>query len=214
MHNGFRDYDDNGICPVVAPAFEDTAPSSTPLIDIITLPGNLTDSNNNIIESFFIEAINNSTIEFSGSNEGPTIGASGVIYPSPGSDRPQRGIRIARMLNVLAGDRIIVPGTEPSTTISSTSLEAQMLGGGLPMVSIISLADALKAIPGSSIQLLSNYGAPIQKLFVLPESDIDNPSTSDYFLMLREAARPADDDDVAELANRGFFDDISKLYGG
>lgn len=123
-------------------------------------------------------------------------------------------VGISLKLQVLAGGRIIVPGTEPSTTVTSTTLEAQLRGNGMPQIAVVQLEDVLSAIPGTRVELLENQGAPVQKLLVFPERDIDEGQL-DWYGMLRELARPATADEVDELIIKqcDAMDNWDHLYG-
>lgn len=121
-------------------------------------------------------------------------------------------------LNVLPGNRIIVPGTEPSTTVTSTILEAEIRKLGISVPSIILLRDAQALIPGSRIEVLENCGAPVQKLFVLPERDQSCPCAEqiDYYNILRQNSRPPTDDELQDYLQQecGVLDNFDTLYGG
>jgi len=94
-------------------------------------------------------------------------------------------INIERSLEVLPNNKLIVPGCEPTSAVTSVTLTRQSRCGN----SIVNLADALAAIPGSRVELLSNFGAgPRKKLFILPpfNQDCDPcPIETDWYEVLR-----------------------------
>ena len=124
-------------------------------------------------------------------------------------------IYLVRKINVLPGNIIIVPGTEPSTTVTSTTLELEIRKAGRQSPAIISLKSALELIPGSHVEILSNYNAPVQKLFVLPEENLLSCCVvhPDWYELLREGSREASDDEKRAIATCSSIDDYDMLYG-
>ena len=98
---------------------------------------------------------------------------------------------IALQLEVLATNKIIVPGCEPTSALSSNKLSSwlaeQNCGSAL-----VDLDDALEAIPGSWVKWGNNFGRGNirQRWYVLPASDTDCPCASkfDYYSILRDLA--------------------------
>ena len=125
-----------------------------------------------------------------------------------------RNISINRKISVLPGNIIIVPGTEPSTTLTSTVLELEIRKAGRASPAIVDLKDALALIEGSYIELIDNSNSPIQKLFVLPaeeqECGVIHP---DWYEMLREAGRQATDEEKQAIATCSSIDDYSQMFG-
>lgn len=95
-------------------------------------------------------------------------------------------ISISLKLRVLPGDKIISPGCEPSTFSSSISLAKNMDCGR----SIIDLADALEAIPGSRVEYIT-YDIESKKFYVLPSRDVNCrcEPVVDYYDILRSLAK-------------------------
>lgn len=125
-----------------------------------------------------------------------------------------RGIQLNRKISVLPGNILIVPGTEPSTTITSTTLELEIRRAGRESPAIVDLNSALDLIPGSYVELLPNSGGPIQKFFVLPPQDIDcEANVVDYFEILRSGARPPSDEEKQMVTTCSSFDDYKHLLG-
>lgn len=106
------------------------------------------------------------------------------------------GIDIHYQLEVLAGQRIIVPGCEPTSYVSSRALnyayQNQMICG----VGYVDLKVALEAIPGSTVKFFYDFGKNRSRtlFFVFPASNFDCPCDQviDYYKLLKELARPLD----------------------
>lgn len=77
-------------------------------------------------------------------------------------------INIQNKLEVLAGNKILVPGCEPTSAFTSTTLAENRDC----KASVIDLADALEAVPGSTVIYMSN---PRRKFFVLPNGPPPSP---------------------------------------
>ncbi len=98
-------------------------------------------------------------------------------------------ISIANKLEVLAGNVILVPGCEPTSAFTSTTLDANRKCAK----SVISVADALEAIPGATLEFLRN---PTKMFFVLPAGPPVMPgcndcsSITDYYQALRDQGSP------------------------
>lgn len=94
-------------------------------------------------------------------------------------------------LEIIPGNKVLVPGCEPTSSISSTTLSAYLAkkscGNALVDVSI-----ALTAIPGSHVKTGSNFnrGANVQKWFVLPSISTSCPCDEhlDYYAILKGLA--------------------------
>ncbi len=98
---------------------------------------------------------------------------------------------IAWQLEILPGNKILVPGYEPTSAVSSRALGAYLAkhGIGNPLVN---LADALAAIPGSTVKMGANFNRQgyRQKWFVLPPVAPNCPvqSHDDYYQILKGLA--------------------------
>ena len=99
-------------------------------------------------------------------------------------------ITIKNRLRVLRGNKIIVPGCEPISAFTSPTLAANWTC----TASVVDLADALAAIPGSSVLELSN---PRELYFVLPSGPPQSPelcndpctsTVEDWYQALRDIA--------------------------
>ncbi len=96
---------------------------------------------------------------------------------------------IALQLEVLPGNKIIVPGYEPSSNMSSKTLGAYLAKNGGN--SLVDLHVALAAIPGSFLKFGINFNRGFrQRWFVLPPLKPDCPCEPypDYFDILKGLA--------------------------
>lgn len=110
-------------------------------------------------------------------------------YQRPTPDRLQT--TISWQLEVISGNKVLVPGCEPTSALSSTALSSYLAEAGCGNA-IVDLQDALDAIPGSYVKLGYNFnrGNMRQKWLVLPPVDTDCPCDQypDYYNILRELA--------------------------
>lgn len=110
-----------------------------------------------------------------------------------------RDIHISNKLEVWLGNVISVPGCEPESGLTSTTLTANRQCNA----SVVSLRDALIAIPGSSLESLNN---PRRLFFVLPQGPPPDPNTNeqiDYYAILRSLppANPSLPHTIVEIGN-------------
>lgn len=103
-------------------------------------------------------------------------------------------IKIANKLEVLRGNKILVPGCEPTSAFTSPTLAENRDC----KAAVVDLADALKAIPGSTVTYMSN---PRKKFFVLPNGPAEDPSVckepckknvNDWYALLRDIGTEVD----------------------
>ena len=127
------------------------------------------------------------------------------------------GIYIEHKLDVMGEDRIIVPGCEPTSAVTSNTLARWNECGS----ATVSLADALEAIPGSSVRYQINNGESggvRKRWFVLPAyCSACRPgcnSIPDYHQMLRDLAKQEPDEEPeqaeCEVLDQGFCKDPSR----
>lgn len=94
-------------------------------------------------------------------------------------------------LEVLANNKILVPGCEPASSISSRALSAYLAAYGCGNA-LVDVNVALNEIPGSYLKFGSNFnrGNIRQRWFVLPPVDTDCPCASkpDWYKILRSLA--------------------------
>ncbi len=94
-------------------------------------------------------------------------------------------VQIINKLQIIAGDKIIPPGCEPTSALTSVTLSRNSRCCG----ATVDLADALEAIPGSYVELGFNFigSGRREKWFVLPPITPECPCQSydDYYEILR-----------------------------
>jgi hypothetical protein len=103
-------------------------------------------------------------------------------------------ITIKNRLRVIRGNKLVIPGCEPISAFTSTTLAANM---NCP-ASVVDLDVALEAIPGSTIISFPNNGGYGREVyFVLPSgppqspNSCDNPCIStveDWYQVLKDIA--------------------------
>jgi hypothetical protein len=98
---------------------------------------------------------------------------------------------VAWQLEVKANNKIIVPGCEPTSALSSKALGAYLAKHGCGSA-LVNLDEALRAIPGSFVKFGFNFnrGAYRQKWFVLPPvvERCPCPTYADYYKILKSLA--------------------------
>ena len=100
-------------------------------------------------------------------------------------------INLSMQLEVRAGNKILVPGCEPTSALSSTKLASWMARAGCGHA-LVDLDVALAAIPGSYVKYGNNFnrGNTRQKWYVLPPVNNSCPCMShkDWYKILRGLA--------------------------
>lgn len=95
-------------------------------------------------------------------------------------------ISIANKLEIQAGNVILIPGCEPTSAFTSTTLDANRKC----KASVISVHEALEAIPDATLEYMRN---PTKLFFVLPVGPPPQPGCNtcsyinDYYQRLRDA---------------------------
>lgn len=111
-----------------------------------------------------------------------------VVSPAPVPDRLE--ITISLQLEIIPGNKILIPGCEPTSALSSNKLSSWLAQSGCGNGALIDLVDALEAIPGSFVKIGANWnrGNMRQKWFVLPPRDNNCPCTEyiDWYQVLRD----------------------------
>lgn len=107
---------------------------------------------------------------------------------------------ISLQLEILANKKIMIPGCEPTSALSSNKLSSWLAKSGCGNGALVNLVDALAAIPGSYVKYGSNYnrGGYRQAWFVLPGKDPDCPCDRqpDWYQVLRDL--PKEEPEVVE----------------
>lgn len=91
-------------------------------------------------------------------------------------------------LEIRAGNKILVPGCEPSSSLTSRTLSAYMAAGKVCKNALVDLSAALAAIPGSYVKYGINFNKGLrQKWLVLPPINISCPCDEyvDYYRILK-----------------------------
>jgi hypothetical protein len=113
---------------------------------------------------------------------------------------PRQPILYEMRMNVIRsseGGFVVVPGCEPTSTLTSTSLQANLEEAGCNCA-IVSVEDILEAIPGSTIQFLPNNGREgAQKVLILPAVDLECPcgERPDFYQTLKDLCREATEEE-------------------
>ena len=140
------------------------------------------------------------------------------VYEPIEPDRQQRKF-LERSLNIIPGDRggrIMIPGCEPGSFLSSPALAVSLAEECAGTFAIVE--EALEAIPGSSVQFFPNMEFITgYRLFVLPEVALTCPcpDNQDFYQILRDIAVPSTDPDTSNpLGNCSSFDYKCTESGG
>ena len=105
-------------------------------------------------------------------------------------------IKIQNRLEILRGQKILVPGCEPTSSFSSPSLAENRDC----KVTVVDLADAIAAIPDATIV---SWGNPRTRFFVLPDGPPPSPDNckdcnvrTDWYQLLRDIGEVIEVDNV------------------
>lgn len=101
-------------------------------------------------------------------------------------------IRIERKLEVLGTNKLMVPGCEPTSAVTSVTLMVYQRREQSCKNAVVNLQDALDAIPGSYLVFGSNFGSPRKRWFVLPPFDPSKcpcAGEEDWYGVLRSIAQ-------------------------
>lgn len=116
-------------------------------------------------------------------------------------------IVVRRRLEVFGEDSIMVPGSEPESSLSSLTLSRWIERKNI----MVKVNTALAAIPGSYIEYQINNGRNAgirRKWFVLPDEQITCPCSSklDWFQILKDIGTEVQvaADEQCELIDQGF----------
>lgn len=125
--------------------------------------------------------------------------------------QPVYNIEITLQLEVLANNKILVPGCEPTSAVSSVTLSTYLSKHGCGNA-LVDLNVALAAIPGSYVKLGVNFnrGNRRQKWFVLPPANTNCPCDQyvDWYDVLRKLANeelPVEENyDACDIVGMGY----------
>ena len=105
-------------------------------------------------------------------------------------------IKIQNKLEILRGNKILVPGCEPTSAFTSPTLAENRDC----KVTVVDLADAIVAIPDATIVSWRN---PMTRFFVLPSGPPPSPDNCakcvvqpDYYAILRDIGDPIEVDNL------------------
>lgn len=117
---------------------------------------------------------------------------------------------IRNKIAVLPNNKILVPGCEPTSAFTSTTLAENRDC----KAAVVDLADALDAVPGSTVIYMSN---PRRKFFVLPNGPPPSPEKcsgrcdiEDWYQKLRDIGSPIDVSDGL-CSDKGKPASVSKI---
>jgi len=98
---------------------------------------------------------------------------------------------ISYQIEVMGNNKMLVPGCEPTSALSSVKLSSWLAASGCKNA-LVDVNVALEGIPGSYLKFGANWGRGNmrQKWFVLPSIDTDCPCSEypDYYQILRDLA--------------------------
>lgn len=121
-------------------------------------------------------------------------------------------IGVSLQLEVLANNKILVPGCEPTSALSSNKLSSWLAQSGCNNCVMVDLQTALNNIPGSYVKFGSNFnrGGTRQRWFVLPPKNNDCPcvTTENWYRVLRDSCTAI----VPETENYDMCDVIGMGY--
>ncbi len=117
---------------------------------------------------------------------------------------------IRNRLEILRGNKILVPGCEPTSAFTSPTLAENREC----TVTVVDLADAIAAIPDATIISWRN---PLTRFFVLPSGPPPSPDDctkdckrqSDWYQILRDIGEVVSVDNA--LGQKPFSDSVGKI---
>lgn len=105
-------------------------------------------------------------------------------------------------MNVFRGPEggfVMVPGCEPTSTLTSTTMQAEIMEQDLCDCSIVNVRDIMQAIPGSRLEFIPNNGREgTQQLLILPAVSLECPfpGRPDFYTIFRQLCREPSKDEV------------------
>ena len=114
-------------------------------------------------------------------------------------------VKVQNRLEILRGGKIIVPGCEPTSAFTSTTLAENRNC----TASVVDLKDALEAIPEATIVSWRN---PRTRFFVLPDGPPPSPDRctecdvqTDWYQILRDIGEPIAVDNVFNQSGKNII---------
>lgn len=115
-------------------------------------------------------------------------------------------ITLNLQLEILPNNKVLVPGCEPTSALTSNKLSAWLAQFGCDEGALVNVQDVIEAIPGSFIKYGANFnrGNRRQSWLVFPPIDLDCPcrSYADFYAILKSLPKSdVKDDSLADCAN-------------
>lgn len=102
---------------------------------------------------------------------------------------PDAYVTINLQLEILPNNKVLVPGCEPTSALTSAKLSAWLAEFGCNEGALVNVKDVLEAIPGSFVRYGANYnrGNRRQSWLVFPPIDLNCPCSSylDFYAILQ-----------------------------
>lgn len=121
-------------------------------------------------------------------------------------------IEIRNKLEILNGNKLLVPGCEPTSAFSSPTLAENRDC----KASIVDLADAIQVLPGAKIVSWKN---PLRRFLVLPDGPPPGPDKcsgncvrTDWYALLREIGRPVEVPSTTNQTGQLSVDEICSAF--
>ena len=120
-------------------------------------------------------------------------------------------VEISIKFNVMPGPNggvIMVPGCEPTSTLTSTHMEADMQAHGVCKAAIASVNDVLAAIPGTYVERLPNMGwYSGRALLVFPARSQTCPCSTqqDFYKLLKGIGSEIEGEELTKLLDCDAF---------
>jgi hypothetical protein len=115
-------------------------------------------------------------------------------------------ITLNLQLEILPNNKVLVPGCEPTSALTSNKLSAWLSQFGCDEGALVNVKDVLEAIPGSFVKYGANFnrGNRRQTWLVFPPIDLDCPCRSydDWYAILKSLPKTdLTDEELKDCAN-------------
>lgn len=130
-----------------------------------------------------------------------------------------RDIVFEYKLTVRPGPRggvVWVPGCEPASELTSTTLTREMKKSGMCPSPYVHVKDVLEGIPGTRLDRIDNAGIGTgRNILVFPASSLSCPcpSVEDWYDLLKDFMPSVVDDDLVKLHCSAFGHDCADFRG-